>query len=266
MNEEYEANVPEDDSRKLQFYRKKEQNSEKKQKVSSKTLLFISVVAIMLALFIMSPFFRIESITVTDMERYSEAEILDMADIHEGDNILFFSSLLTASELEKNTYFEEVKIKRDFPHGVNIEIKERRVRGYVPYMGSYLYIDEYGRVLEISSGYTKQLPIVEGLEFDRFTIGEKIDADNYEAFNVMVIMAQMMTKYELLDNVLRIDVSDTENIIAYVKKIEVNLGDVSNSDQKIRTMGEIIKQIPEGDRGTLDLSDISKPIIFKYLT
>jgi len=61
-------------------------------------------------------------------------------------------------------------------------------------------------------------------------------------------------------------VSDTENIIAYVKKIEVNLGDVSNSDQKIRTMGEIIKQIPEGDRGTLDLSDISKPIIFKYLT
>jgi len=264
MSEEYEVNAPEDDNRKLQFYRKKEDKTEKK--IPSKALLFVSMVAVMAALFIMSPFFRIESINVTDMERYTKAEILEMADLSEGDNILFFSSLKMASELEKNTYFEEVKVHRDFPHGVNIEIKERRVRGYVPYMGSYLYIDEYGRVLEISSGYTKQLPIVEGLEFDRFTIGEKIDADNYEAFNVMVIMAQMMTKYDLLDNVLRIDVSDTQNIVAHVKKIEVNLGDISNSDQKIRTMGEIIKQIPEGDRGTLDLSDITKPMIFKYLT
>ncbi|MBR5467718.1 MAG: hypothetical protein IKU80_00645, partial [Firmicutes bacterium] len=87
-----------------------------------------------------------------------------------------------------------------------------------------------------------------------------------EAFNVMVIIAQMMTKYDLLDNVVRIDVSDTNNIIAHVKKIEINLGDISDSDQKIRAMGEIIKQIPEGDRGTLDLSDVTKPIVFKYLT
>ena len=82
----------------------------------------------------------------------------------------------------------------------------------------------------------------------------------------MVIIAQMMTKYELLDTVVKIDVSNTQNIKAYLNKIEVNLGDISNSDQKIRTMAEIVKKIPEGDRGTLDLSDISKPLVFKYLT
>ena len=54
--------------------------------------------------------------------------------------------------------------------------------------------------------------------------------------------------------------------MAYVYKVEVNLGDMSNGDRKIRTMAEVIKNINENDRGSLDLSDLSKPIIFKYLT
>ena len=82
----------------------------------------------------------------------------------------------------------------------------------------------------------------------------------------MVIIAQMMTKYEVLGEVVEIDVSDTSKIMAYVGNIEINLGDISDCDRKIRTMGEIIKKIPEGDRGTLDLSDLSKPLVFKYLT
>ena len=33
-----------------------------------------------------------------------------------------------------------------------------------------------------------------------------------------------------------------------------------------RMMAEILKTIPEEDRGSLDLSDLSKPIVFQYLT
>ena len=84
--------------------------------------------------------------------------------------------------------------------------------------------------------------------------------------SIIVTIAQVMTKYDMLDTVVRIDVSDTNKIMAYVRKVEINLGDGTNCDEKIRTMSEVIKQIPENDRGTLDLSDLSKPIVFKYLT
>ena len=133
-------------------------------------------------------------------------------------------------------------------------------------MGSYLYIDEYGRVLEINKEMAKALPVVTGLQFDSFVVGETIDADNKKAFDIMVDVAQLMNKYELLDIVVKIDVSDTDKIMAFVNKIEINLGDMSNGDQKIRTMAEVVKNIASNDRGTLDLSDLSKPIVFKYLT
>ena len=236
------------------------------KKMSSKKLLFIASFAVMAVLFLLSPLFSVKNIEVTEMERYTKDEILSMAGIKEGMNIFAFSAIKKEMDLEENTYFESVDISRQFPDGLKIDIKERLVRGYVPYMGSYLYIDEFGRVLEISSGFTKQLPVVRGLSFDSFTIGEKIDADNTEAFDVMVIIAQMMTKYEVLGDVVEIDVSDTKKITAYVGNIVINLGDISDCDRKIRTMGQIIEKIPEGDRGTLDLSDLSKPLVFKYLT
>ena len=76
----------------------------------------------------------------------------------------------------------------------------------------------------------------------------------------------MMTKYGLLDMVVKIDVSNPKNIHAYVNQVDIRLGDIKDCDQKIRTMAEIMKTIPAEDRGTLDLSDVTKPIVFRYLT
>ena len=99
-----------------------------------------------------------------------------------------------------------------------------------------------------------------------FKINEILSVKNSKSFEVIVKIAQMMTKYEMLDLVVSIDVSDPENVRAYSGNIEVLLGDIKDCDKKIRIMEETLKKIPEGDRGTLDLSDLSKPIIFKYLT
>ena len=140
------------------------------------------------------------------------------------------------------------------------------MRGYIPYMGAYLYIDDEGRVLEIKSSYTEPLPLIKGLSFDEFTLGQVIETDNPEALDVMVRISQAMTKYDLLDLVVELDVSDPDQIKAYVNQVEINLGDISDYDAKIRTMAEIIREIPEQDRGTLDLSDLSKPLVFQYLT
>ena len=218
------------------------------------------------ALFMLSPVFTIKNIEITPMDKYSKEELCEMINLKEGGNLFLFNRFSAAKLLKNDTYIKNAKIKYKFPDTVEVDIDERKVRGYVPYMGSYLYIDEYGRVLEINKEMAKALPVVTGLQFDSFVVGETIDADNKKAFDIMVDVAQLMNKYELLDIVVKIDVSDTDKIMAFVNKIEINLGDLSNGDQKIRTMAEVVKNIASNDRGTLDLSDLSKPIVFKYLT
>ena len=244
----------------------KKERTPKKIRIGKKGILTFLCVLAGICAFLVSPVFTIQNIEITEMEKYTKDEICEMVNIKEGMNMFLFNRFYAMKTLKSNTYIESAKISYKLPDTVAITIDERKVRGYVPYMGSYLYIDEEGRVLEVSSEMNRALPVVYGLNFSSFTLGEKIEAENKEAFDIMVNIAYLMSKYELLDMVVKIDVSNPDKILAYVNKVEVNLGDMSNGDRKIRTMAEVIKNINENDRGSLDLSDLSKPIIFKYLT
>lgn len=244
----------------------KKERTPKKIRIGKKGILTFLCVLAGICAFLVSPVFTIKNIEITEMEKYTKDEICEMVNIKEGMNMFLFNRFYAMKTLKSNTYIESAKISYKLPATIAITIDERKVRGYVPYMGSYLYIDEEGRVLEVSSEMNRALPVVYGLNFSSFTLGEKIEAENKEAFDIMVNIAYLMSKYELLDMVVKIDVSNPDKILAYVNKVEVNLGDMSNGDRKIRTMAEVIKNINENDRGSLDLSDLSKPIIFKYLT
>lgn len=232
----------------------------------SRFLLLCLIGLLLLACISFSPLFSAKNIIVTNMEKYTKGEICEKIGLNPSSNLFLFSKSQAIKLLTKDPYIESVKITTKLPNTITIDIKERRVRGYVPYMGSYLYIDEFGRVLDIQTSFTKVLPIVKGLEFSSFQAGEVLEVTNKESLDVVVKIAQMMTKYELLDVVLSLDVSNTSQITAYVNQVEIRLGSIDNCDQKIRMLAEIIKTIPENDRGYLDLSDVNKSIVFQYLT
>ena len=250
-----------------EYYSRKKQRAPKKKRFSIKFFLFLVVLALALLGILASPIFVVKDIIVTgNLYKYTSQEISTMANVDKSTNIFTITNWNLPDELKGNPYIESVRVKKELPSTVYIEIVERQVRGYVPYMGSYLYIDESGRILEVADYFTQALPIVQGLEFKSFQLGEKINADNTEVLDVVVVVSQIMTKYELLDMVVTLDVSNLERITARVNKVDINLGTISDCDEKIRTMAAIVREIHKDDRGTLDLSDLSKPLVFKYLT
>ena len=118
----------------------------------------------------MSPIFQIKTINVNGIQDITKEEILSITSINEGDNIFLISERKIKKAIKDNHFIEDIDIKRSFPSEVNIDVKERVVRGYVPFLGSYLYIDENGRVLDVKENYVKSLSLVTGLEFDNFKL------------------------------------------------------------------------------------------------
>lgn len=247
--------------------KKKEGKNEKaKGFFTVKGILFLLVIVMGSAAILFSPVFSATNIVITKMDKYTDSEICEKIGLTTSSNIFLFGKRKAAKILEEDNYIESARLSIQLPNTIKVEIEERKVRGYVPYANSYLYIDEYGRVLDVQTSFVKKLPIVYGLEFDHFKEGQLLQVDNPESFDIVVKMAQMMTKYELLDTGMEIYVDDPSHIHAKMNHVEIELGDISDSDQKIRTLAEIIKTIPEKDRGVLDLTDLSKPIVFQYLT
>lgn len=248
----------------LEYYQK----PKPKKGVDQKVIIGCALGAVVVIGLLLSPIFAMKNVAVKGASHYDAAELCEMVGLEKGDNILFFGKGKAAQTLEKDPYIADAKLSARVPDTIVIQVQERKVRGYVPYMGSYLYIDEAGRVLDVQEACHETLPVVKGLSFGSFTLGEVIPVENPEALNVVLNVSQLMEKYELLDIVVEIDVSNPKNIYAYVNQVQIILGDMENGDTKIRYMAEIMKTIAKEDRGTLDLSELDKPngtVVFRYL-
>ena len=249
----------------LDYYQKKPV----KKGIDQKVIIAAAFVLVVIAGLLFSPIFAAKNIIAEGAKHYTTSQLCEMIGLSEGDNIIFFGKGKAAKVLEKDPYIAGADVSMRLPDTMVINVTERKVRGYVPYMGAYLYIDEAGRVLDVQETCQEALPLVKGLEFGNFTKGEIIPVENPEGLDAVLNISQLMEKYELLDLVVEIDVSNPENIYAYVNQVQIHLGDMENGDTKIRYMAEIMKTIPEEDRGLLDLSVLDDPnqsVVFQYLT
>lgn len=251
---------------------KKNNVTNKKSLSLTKFLIIIIILIFLIIILFTSPMFKIKVINLEGAERYSKDEILSKIKLNNDDNIFMVKPMHSKKILERETYIKSADIKIKYPSEVNITIKERKVRGYVPYIeGTYLYIDEDGRVLESSKTYNVKLPIVDGLIFEEgFKIGEILKVKNQKSFEVVVKTANILAKYENeykeIGDIVRIDVNDPDNIYVYIKNVKVLLGDLTQYDFKIRKMLTIIKDIPEKNKGFLDITQPENDSIFEFLT
>ena len=216
---------------------------------------FIGIVALALWLtFFTLPVFNIKTIEINGNENLSKEQIESMLNTKVGNNIFAFNKTKALKNIKSNNYIEEVSIHRKLPSTITVDIKEYKLRAYVPYMGSYLYINDYGRILDTQKTFKKQLPVVEGLKFNQFTLGEVLQVDNPSAFDTVVQLSKLFAMYQLLNTIVRVDVSDENDIHFYVGKIDVEFGSFDDANKKLLTLNEVLKQLDTSYAGVLNLT------------
>ena len=228
--------------------------------------IFIAAIAAVLLICMACPLFNIKTVEINGTVNTSQSEIKELLGLNETMNLLAFNSFGAKDKLLEDPYIEDVSFSRKLPDTLIINIRERQIRGYVPYMGTFLYIDSQGRVLDAKSAFTEKHPVVKGLNFDKFTVGQILETDNENVYDTVVEISKLMADYDMQEDVLYVDVSDAAHIKIMTENVTVNFGDFTDSNQKIATLNEILKEIPEDRKGFLDISDPDANPVFQILT
>jgi len=100
-------------------------------------------------------------------------------------------------------------------------------------------------VLEVRPFTTLPLPVVEGLNFTNFTLGEILDVPDTTAFDIATRYAQLLYRHDLVSRVTHIDVSDTANTRILVGYIEFNVGSILDAEAKVRIIAGIMAEMPD---------------------
>ena len=217
-------------------------------------LIFISII-ICILLFGTS-IFHIRNIIIEGNEYYAEEEILSQAGISKGMHILKTNKKNVSQRLLELSYLKSAQINTVFPNVIEIEVTERKPIGYVPFSGTYLVIDKVGQVIDqTQSKEAQNLPVIEGLKFDKFTLGEAIELENEDVIIAVVELTSLLEKYNLHDKEIKIDIDSSARMRLYINSLDVIIGEINNLDKKIQWLCEIIE---EYDVGVLDLSNINE--------
>lgn len=239
----------------------------------------LTVTAIVLALVMgLSVFFKVEHITVSGAEVYSEWAIKEASGLVEGeDNLLTFSRPRAGALIKANLpYVDTVRFGIKLPDTVNIIVEEDDVVYAIKDQNEgWWLINSDGRVVEMGNnskasnntqilGVALQDPVadergvaVEAVSTETMEGGELIPVTTTGAQRLTAALQILRALEEngIVGEVASVDLTRLEDIILwYGTRYQVNLGDSANLEYKIACMNDVILQMNEWQSGILDIS------------
>jgi cell division protein FtsQ len=224
---------------------------------------------IFIAIFGMSVFFRISGIEVTGVNKYSDADIIEISGIEIGDNLIFMDR--NAVDLHIRTampYVQEVRIKRIVPNKINIDITESIPVATIDAEGSRWIIDKDGRVLEktLITGQSEFIEVV-GIVPLTPVVGQKLAVSEEAATNYTYLtdILNALSAQELSKSTSKLDITNISNItMDYGGRFTVLLGSGEDIEFKLNKLKEVIAALAPEDHGKIVLSDGKTSFIPPY--
>ncbi len=196
---------------------------------------------------------NIREVTIQGNSRYTEAEIAELIFQKKTDynSALFFLREKTKDHIQI-PFVEDYQIRFINPCHVEIIVHEKSVVGYVPYMGSYMYFDKDGIVVESTGQALEGIPCVEGLRFGQIVLYQPLPVEDKKIFEEILNLTQMLSVHGL--NVDKIHYNSKGEANLYFGNVEVVLGDSAQMDGKISLLSDMMSSL-EGLDGTLYLDN-----------
>ncbi len=235
------------------------------------TLLCVTVI------FVMTMFFKIQSISVTGVTKYTEAQIVVTSGIKLEENIF----RIKTGEIEQRIweaypYVEKVKIKRHLPGGVEIQIEQAKPAIALENGNSYVYLSEEMRVLEASAPEPDaSMLLIRGIELKNVTDGQMVtfdmargstseaDAMRERIGAMQITAAEIFLDYVQQENPMRIDlidVSDVYNIqLICDNRLIIEIGSLSDLAYKLHFVDKVVREeLEPSAMGRIRMSGESK--------
>lgn len=243
-------------------------------------LRVLTVAAVAFAIFLgISIFFKVDTITVSGCEKYSEWTIVEKSGVKEGDSLLFFGEANAASKIiDALPYVKSVRFHITLPGKVQIIVEEVPVAYSIQSGdGTWWLITSEGRVAErVDAAKAGNYTTIVGITLKNPSVGADAVAEEKEPagsaitgadrLDAAVLIMQQLEANEMLGVVASVDVSSLQSLqLWYGNRYLVKLGNSDRMDYKLAAVKSSVEQMSEYQTGILDASFTTFPDAVGYM-
>lgn len=233
--------------------------SGKRRKIGYVILGLIAAIAVLLLVLWN---LKIETVHIKGAEYYTEAEIEDFIFQTPMERNVLYAWAMDHFGYDKEIPFVSgYTMHFDGLQEVTVTVYEKSVIGYIDFMGSHMYFDKDGTVVESSYDEYAGVPQITGLSFDYMVLYKTLPVADSSVFTQILNLTQTVVKYKL--DVDKIYFDSSMNATLYIGKIRVILGGKTNMEDKIAELSGMISEMT-GLSGTLHLENYDTTAINPY--
>ncbi len=208
-------------------------------------------------------FFRVDTVVVTGLSRYTAQEVQDAAGIRDGDNLLLFNKYDMAPRIVSALpYIEEVRINRKLPDTLLIEVRECRRPFALVQGGSAWLISPRGRgkiVDQVDAEEASAYPQISGCELLSPSVGTQIAmATEFSTRQESLLsLLSALEEADMLDQVDGVRLDDAACIrMDYAGRFTVQMLYGADYARKLRALSLYLadEKIQDNMTGTFDLT------------
>ena len=229
---------------------KKQKRRKKKSKfwyyLYAVVILVLTITNITLATLLLT---HVQSIQVTGTQNSEKSEIISwIKEDSLTSNSLYAWFKFQTGSYELPVYLEDVDVSLAAPWKLKVKVTEKQIVGCLLDDNAYVYFDAEGLVLQKTTEYKADIPLVEGLQVEEAKKYEVLQLENEKVLDYFVSVTKAIEKDEV--NPDRV-VWEEESMNLYFEQICVKLGK-SNFSEKVIQLTAIFENL-EGKKGTLHL-------------
>lgn len=239
---------PKKKKKKTKKLTKKQEAARKKRKTFLRLVKWTTLILLLIGGgigFLLSSFFNIKEIEIIGNNKLTKDEVISLSQIEIEENTSKLSKNKVEKNIKQNAYVESVKIKRNLPSTILIEIEERIPTYMITFANAYAYINNQGYFVEISKEKL-ELPIITGYatKEEDIQLGERLCTEDLQKLDDILQIMKAAESNEIANIVTKINISDKQDYVLELKseKKTVHIGDTSNLSTKMLYIKSIIEQ------------------------
>ncbi len=209
-------------------------------------------------------FFRVADIDVRGNTEYSDLEIVENSGVKTDDNMFLLNTSQIKRDLILNfPYIMNVKIGRQIPSTVVLDITEEKPEYYIEIGGEYFVVSQTLKVLEmvtdpqeLDKGYGVLMKLTPP-DIRYCVLGRTVlfkSNDSYEYMNKVIGELRESALYE---DITVVNCANRFGIYVVYSgehgEFRIKLGNTNDITEKLLFASEMLKSFSAGDKGTMDV-------------
>lgn len=206
----------------------------------------------------MTVFFKIERITVTGDNPYSDEDVIAASGIAVGENTFFINKFAAIAKIyQECPYIDTTVMRRHLPSELEIAVTRCIGLAQIEYNGYQYIIDKNGKILEQKmANDTNRYINVLGCEPNSMEVGKYIDFLQKEKEKTLLNVLLMAQKYGIIEQIENVNIEKLYNLtFEYKDRFTVVLGSAEKMEDKFKLLLAVEGELATAERGTIDISD-----------